>query len=348
MSAIVFGGYGVFGSIVAADLADAGASVAIAGRDRAKAERRANELGGTAVAVDVNDRDACARAIHGHTVAVNCSGPFRAANTALLEACLDLGVHYADIADDRAYCTRVRELGPRFAARGLTAAWGLSSLPGISGALAVAMHRGPAPRQVRVTLVIGNHNPKGAAAIRSAVAMLGREIQAPQGPLRGFRDPEAVDIPPPFGRRIVANADSPDYDVLPALVGTGHVRVKVGFELASSNLLFRTLALAGPVWGDRTAWALGAAGSLASWIGVSGGAVVTELFYENGATRRGSVSGREHAQRMAARPCSLVVEALLWGAKLPTGAVMAHEAIGSADLLEGLAASGFAVCHDPA
>ena len=46
MKAIVFGGYGVFGSLVARDLATAGISVIIAGRDRKQAEKAARALPG--------------------------------------------------------------------------------------------------------------------------------------------------------------------------------------------------------------------------------------------------------------------------------------------------------------
>ena len=87
----------------------------------------------------MHDAASCAAAIADCRVAVNCSGPFVAANTALLEACLSQQVHYCDISDDRPYCQRVRQMGRRFLERDLTAGWGLSSLPGISGALAVAL-----------------------------------------------------------------------------------------------------------------------------------------------------------------------------------------------------------------
>src|SRR5204862_6086264 len=125
----------------------------------------------------------------------------------------------ADIADDRAYAAAVRSYDERFRARGLAAVYGCSSLPGISGALALRAAEGiPATvDRVRVTLFIGNKNPKGRAALHSLVAGLGRPIAAPQGTLRGFRDREVVTLPPPFGRRPVFNFQSPDYDLLPKL-----------------------------------------------------------------------------------------------------------------------------------
>ena len=106
---------------------------------------------------------------------------FGDAGPALLDACLAAGCQYVDIADDRSYAALVRSYGERFRSRGLTAVYGCSSLPGISGALALAAAQAkratgrPAVR-ARVTMMIGNNNPKGLAAIRSAVAVMIRRL----------------------------------------------------------------------------------------------------------------------------------------------------------------------------
>src|SRR5437764_796194 len=82
-------------------------------------------------------------------------------------------------------------------------------------ALTAARNSAASPARVRVTLLIGNNNPKGRAAIRSLVLGLGKPVQAPQGMLRGFRGREVVPLPEPFGRRAVFNFDSPEYDLFP-------------------------------------------------------------------------------------------------------------------------------------
>ena len=139
MTVTVFGGYGVFGALVARALTAAGLPVRIAGRDGERAARFAAELGAgqTGIAADVRDSASCARALAGARVAVCCAGPFSDLPTVLPEACLAAGVHYVDIADDRGWFARLRALDGRFRDRGLTAAVGCSSLPGISGALAL-------------------------------------------------------------------------------------------------------------------------------------------------------------------------------------------------------------------
>lgn len=343
---VIFGGYGVFGSLVARGLHESGHEIVVAGRNLSAARRAAESLaasGGLArgMAADVTDLRSCQSALEGASVAVNCSGPFRATDTQVLEACLARGVHYVDISDDRAWARRVYEFSGRFANKNLTLAWGCSSFPGISGALAVALSTGApdAPTRVRCSLFIGNRNPKGYAAIRSAVAMIGAGIAAPQGRLKGFSNFERVELPPPFGPRCLLNAESPDYDVMPRLLGTGSVTVKAGFELPVSNLLFRCMAACGPVWGKRAARLLWLAGKPLGFLGRSGGAVVVELFYPDH-VRRGYATGAQGAQKLAAWPAVLTARALC-GGEVRRGCLTAFEALGAQALLKGLEDAGF-------
>jgi hypothetical protein len=345
---VVFGGYGTFGAQVARELARMGVPLTIAGRDAAKAEAFARELGPAhrRLAADVTQPDSCRAALQQQTVAVNCAGPFGAFGPALLEACLEAGCHYADIADDRAYAARVRSYDTAFRQRNLAAVYGCSSLPGISGALALAARDlGPAmtPRHARVTLFIGNDNPKGRAAIASAVRVLGKPVRAPQGILTGFGDRAMVPLPPPFGRREVFNFESPEYDLFPGLLGVRSVAVKFGFELREANLTFALLAALASNYGDRTVALLERVGRLSRGRGCSGGAVMTELFFADGSIRRASLSSPRDGQRMAALPCALVVRALTARESTASGALTVYELFGASSLLRALAAEGFEV-----
>lgn len=343
---VVFGGYGAFGSHVARELARMGHVVTVAGRSREKAEAAAASLGPPhrAMAADVTDPESCRRALAGQSASVSCAGPFSAVGEALLEACLRARCHYADIADDRAHAARVRGWAERFRDAGLTAAYGCSSLPGLSGALALLAREGavPPPERARVTLFIGNANPKGEAAVRSAVAVLGRAIAAPQGTVRGFGDREVVALPPPFGRRAVYNFDGAEYDLFPALLGVSHVTVKVGFEM---GLATRTFALLGRVasgYGTGTGRVLTGVGRLAGRTGHEGGAVLVELAWPDGIVRRASLVGD---QRMAALPAALVAAALARGDCARPGAATAYELLGHRQLLQAMAACGYSLAR---
>ena len=349
MTVTVFGGYGVFGAHVAQALAAAGLPVRIAGRDGEQARRAAAGLGrgASGIAADLRDPASCERALAGARVAVCCAGPFSALPPVLPEACLAAGVHYVDIADDRAWSARLRALGPRFRDRGLTAACGCSSLPGISGALALlAAERLPAVDRARVTLFIGNRNPKGEAAVLSAAAQLGRRFLAPQGPLTGLRGRETVDLPAPFGPRAVLDFDSPELDLFPALLGARSVRVKVGFESRLATTAMAALALLGPrlgpTLGTTATRAVAPLARLLSRSGCSGGAVQAELWSPDGTAAAAALSGAEDGQRMAALPAAFVAQ-VLWDPEntLPRGTVTAWEALTPRGLLDRLTAAGY-------
>lgn len=329
---VLFGGYGTFGIHAARTLTAAGLPLRIVGRDAARAD----------VVADVNDPVSIRSALSGARVAVNCAGPFSAMTTALPEACLAAGIHYVDIADDRGWTARLRARDGEFRDRNLTAAIGCSSLPGISGALAIlAARRLPSVERARITLFIGNRNPKGEAAVRAAVTQLGRPFPAPQGTLRGFHGREVVDLPPPFGSRGVYDWNSPELDLFPALLGAREVRVKVGFEARLATLSFAGLARLGPRLGGTLLAAMTPIARRLSGFGHSGGFVKVELFAPDG-TRAAATLGREsEGQKMAALPAAFVAQGLLDGTVNVKGVTTAYEALGADRLIERLVAEGY-------
>lgn len=343
MSVVVFGGYGVFGSRVSRELARRGSRVTVAGRHLARASRLADELGSghRGYAADVRDGGRVRAALSGHAVAVHCAGPFSARERTVLEACLESGCHYVDIADDRGYVAMLREHDARFRAAGLTAAFGCSSLPGLSGALAAIArsHRPETPARARVTLFIGNDNDKSATSARSVLGGLGLPIRAPQGTLRVFRDHERVALPAPFGRRTVHVLDSPEYDLLPAL-GIHDVRVLVGFENPLAGTLFALLARAGWRGGPRVSAVVAVLGGLLRG-GSSGGTVIVEMFWPGGGVRVEGLHAARDGQRLAALPAALAACALEDDPTRPRGAVTASELLGAGVLVASMEAAGF-------
>jgi saccharopine dehydrogenase-like NADP-dependent oxidoreductase len=340
---VVFGGYGVFGSLVSRELADL--PLRIAGRDGRRAARFAASIGGEGIAADVSDPSSCARALEGARVAVSCAGPFGDLTFALPEACLATGVHYVDIADDRGWFSRLRGMSDRFQARGLTAACGCSTLPGISGALALmAAERLHEIRSARVTLFIGNANPKGTAAVESAAMQLGRRFEAPQGTLIGLRGRERVDLPPPFGRRGVYDFDSPELDLFPDLIGAREVRVKVGFESRMATGSLAAMSYLGPELGVPLSRAITPVARLASRFGHSGGAVKVELWSPDGERSEAWIGSARAGQRMAALPAAFVARDLHEGSLEARGTVTSYEALGARPLLARISAAGYDSC----
>jgi hypothetical protein len=101
--------------------------------------------------------------------AVACAaGPFQQLDRGMVRDAVDAGAHWLDIADDAGWFFDVlddRELDARAAAKGVAVIPGLSSFPAVACAL---VRKLGVPKQVDITLKIGNANEKGPAAMSSA------------------------------------------------------------------------------------------------------------------------------------------------------------------------------------
>jgi hypothetical protein len=346
---MVFGGYGTFGTRVCQELAARGLEVSVVGRDAKKARALAQRLASAGAVARSFVADATqpdVSVLRAHHVVASCAGPFSSLGTTLVEACLEAGVPYVDLSDDRAQVAAVFALDAKLRARGVAAMPACSSLPAISGALALAVKAGrpDVPERGRFTLFIGNKNPKGTAAIRSAVEVIGRPISAPQGTLRGFSDGSDVMLPAPFGKRRAYLFESPDYDLLPPLLGISALEVRVGFELPFAGVGFALLSRLGSNWGGGAAGFLGAVGRPLSGVGHSGGVVLSELFWADGERRFAALSSATDGQQAAALPCAIAAARLAERRKSdPVGAVTPWQLFGVKPFLDELCARGFAL-----
>lgn len=337
---VLFGAYGTFGSIVARELAGHGVPLVLAGRSAAQAAAAAAALGEghRGRALDLRDAAALRDALDGAAAAVNCAS----SEEALLAACFDAGCHYVDMSDSRDLARRVRSWGAAFRERRLVAAYGCSSLPGISGALGVFAREGrrPDPVAARVVLLVGNDNRKGPAAARSLLGGAGRPIATSSGPRTAFAPAGRAPLPPPFGRRRVREFDGPEHDLLPAQLGVGRTAVQVGFESGLVDRGLGVLACLPATLRRRLAGPLARAGSVLARWGSSGGVVQTELTWADGVVQRAALVAERDGQRMAALPCVLAVRAILDRAT-GRGALTAYELLGARALVGALESAGY-------
>jgi hypothetical protein len=316
---LIPGGYGVFGQRLAEEvLAHTGATVVLAGRDpaRAGAARRALEAaaGGAgsdraeaveaveAVRLDLTEPGTLARAAAGCFAVACAAGPFQSLPRGLPGEAVGAGAHWLDLADYRAWVRPLlddRALDRAAGAAGVAVVPGLSTIPALSGALAGwARRRLPEAIRGRVVLAIGNRNPKGVAAVASA---LGAGLTAPR--------PVAL----PVGRRIAYRFGSAEaallaedlgldlalfvaFEPLPALVMGAAGRLGARLEPPARLRLASWLA--------RLARPFSRAGSPVSCLQV-------EL--EDGAGRGYGAALVASGQRLAVLPCALAIEALLAG-----------------------------------
>ncbi len=94
---MIYGATGYSGRLIAEQAQRQGLQPVIAGRSEAKVAALADALDLPARVFSVQDGEAVRRGLKGVKVLLNCAGPFSATARELMGACIELGVHYADI-----------------------------------------------------------------------------------------------------------------------------------------------------------------------------------------------------------------------------------------------------------
>ncbi|WP_158890790.1 saccharopine dehydrogenase family protein [Amycolatopsis anabasis] len=138
---LVTGGAGEMGAYACGVLADAAeiAGLVVADRDEEKAARLAAKLGpkATALALDISDSTALAKALADVDLVLNCAGPFYRFGREVLSGAIAAGTDYLDICDDWEPTLEMLELDDAARAAGVTAVIGMGASPGTSNLLAV-------------------------------------------------------------------------------------------------------------------------------------------------------------------------------------------------------------------
>jgi hypothetical protein len=237
MRALVLGGYGNFGRIIAGALAGApGIELVVAGRDEAKARRAAGDLGCEFAAVDANDAGLADRLVAcGAQLVISTAGPFQGQDYRVARAAIAAKAHYLDIADGRDFVCGIGVLDDEAQARDVLVVSGASSVPALSSAVVDRYAPGISGlRSIDIGICTSSRIP-GDATVRAILGYCGRPIrqwregraQASYGwqRLRRHRFREA-----PMTRWL-CDCDVPDLEILPARYpGVRDVRFSAGLQ----------------------------------------------------------------------------------------------------------------------
>ncbi|MFF7553732.1 saccharopine dehydrogenase family protein [Streptomyces olivaceus] len=93
---LVYGATGYTGKLVAEHAKESGLDVVVAGRNQERVKALGEELGVDSRAFPVDDPALLRDALDGITVVLNVAGPFHRTAGPLMDACIDMGVHYLD------------------------------------------------------------------------------------------------------------------------------------------------------------------------------------------------------------------------------------------------------------
>ena len=226
---LLIGAYGLFGSRIAARLADdAGLALCLAGRRmaRATALRDALQAAGkpaelNAVELDVEGSGlfASLAAIQPDLV-IHTAGPFQQRDYRVAEAALACGAHYLDLADGREFVAGIAVLDAAARRAGRWVISGASSVPALSAAVVTAL----APRfaelqAVHSAISPGNRTERGLATTEAILGYVGRPIpmlgDGRQRCTHGWQSQRRLRTAE-TGVRWVGACDVPDLDLFPA------------------------------------------------------------------------------------------------------------------------------------
>lgn len=94
---LIYGANGYTGTLIAEEATRRGHRPRLSGRNQEAIQAIAARLGTTAAPCDLGDASALRAALSGCRLVLHCAGPFSETSPAMLQACLDQGVHYLDI-----------------------------------------------------------------------------------------------------------------------------------------------------------------------------------------------------------------------------------------------------------
>lgn len=200
---LLFGATGYTGKITARALADRGADFVVAGRNRAKLDRLAEETGAAGVrVVDATDVDGLTDALAGVKVIVTCVGPFLELGHTAVEAAVRAGVHYVDSAGEGPFIERLirdRHEDALRAGIAMAPAMGFDEVPGdVATALAVDGLDLP-----EVTLTYAFPSQASAGTLRSVLGIIPSKalwtVDGKTRPVAAAEETRWAPMPPPLG-----------------------------------------------------------------------------------------------------------------------------------------------------
>ena len=269
---LLIGAAGAFGSRLAAALAaEPGLELIAAGRRPYRLDQLLRSLPPATLQTATLDRDQLSAADLTRlraAVVIDAAGPFQTATPRVIEASIQAGCHYIDLADGRAFVAAVPRFDAAAGAARVAVISGASSTPALSHAaidhLTAGWRRIDA---LRVCISPGNRAAPGLAATRAVLSWTGQ-------PVRVFRDGGWTTAPgwgltrrvaiPGLGDRLAALAETADLDLLVERYGPRlAAEMLAGLELP---ILHRGLAAAGLLVRGRLLRSLAPLAPLFHWV----------------------------------------------------------------------------------
>lgn len=255
---LILGGYGNFGKRIAESLSSLeGITVLIAGRHALKSQQLCQKLASKgangaleAVVIDINSPQFVneLKALSPDLV-IHTGGPFQGQDYRVPEACIVVGSHYIDLADDRRFVCDIASLNEQALKRNVLVISGASSVPGLSSTVIDSfIDQFSSLDEIDFAIAPGNQSERGEATVRGVLSYTGHPFPVfAKGKWinqYGWMSPRRLWFGDVIGKRWLANVDIPDLELFPKRYKpVNTVNFQAGLELPFLHLGMVFMAL---------------------------------------------------------------------------------------------------------
>lgn len=243
---LVLGGYGNFGKRISESLSVMrGIVIIIAGRNIKKAEGLCLELSSKGVnallepaVIDI-EKSGFIEEITSLSpdLVIHTGGPFQGQSYVVPDACIAIGSHYIDLADDRRFVCDITSLNDQAKANNVLVVSGASSVPGLSSTVIDSfISQFSSLDEIDFAIAPGNRAERGEATIRGILSYTGHPFsvfyKGRWVNRYGWMSPRRLCFGGVVGKRWVANIDIPDLELFPEHYSpVASVKFQAGLEL---------------------------------------------------------------------------------------------------------------------
>jgi saccharopine dehydrogenase-like NADP-dependent oxidoreductase len=215
---LILGGRGRIGSSVAQDLvAHTQAKITVTGRQtvselavQQQAQPRMEFL-----SLDLADQKGLREAIASHNLVIHCAGPFVYRDATVLKTCIEEGVNYLDVSDNRAFTRKALACRDAAANKGVSAIVNTGIFPGISNSMVRHdVEQLDETQRIHLSYVVAGSGGAGVTVMRTTFLGLQQPFEAwidgQWQMVKPYSQRETIKFPAPYGKSGVYWFDMPE------------------------------------------------------------------------------------------------------------------------------------------
>lgn len=215
---LILGGRGRIGSSVAQDLlTHTQAKITVTARQTTPKVAASQQTDPRVqfLALDLADREGLRKAIASHNLVIHCAGPFVYRDATVLKTCIEVGVNYLDVSDNRAFTRKALSCKDAATQKGVTAIVNTGIFPGVSNSMVRHdVEQLDEAERIHLSYLVAGSGGAGITVMRTTFLGLQQPFEAwlnGQWQLvKPYSDREKVKFPAPYGNAGVYWFDMPE------------------------------------------------------------------------------------------------------------------------------------------